>query len=260
MLEPWAWQHKKWKKWPYFYLFETRHLNGADVALAASDLEARNLRAYARRTRVKTIPLALPQDVPPEYDAARYELGWKPHETVLVYLSRVHEKKGLHVLLKALSCISEPSHTRLVVVGDGPVDYIRRLSDFEASNASHLPQIDWEGAVWGDRKWRYLQGADLFCLPTHSENFGLVVLEAAQVGTPILTTTSTPWAFLESWDAGIIVEPTVEAVHDGLMRFFRTFAWSAEKREALAARIRRRFDLEKVGAQYIDTYQSLTHT
>ena len=43
------------------------------------------------------------------------------------------------------------------------------------------------GAVWGEERWKYFQGADLFCLPTHSENFGLAVLEACQVGTPALT-------------------------------------------------------------------------
>ena len=253
-----AWNHKKWKKRPYFYGVERFHLNGADSVFATSDLEAQNLNAFvANTTQVRTIPLALPNDVRPDYSAARDQLEWEAGETVLLYLSRIHEKKGMHLLLDALTGISTHDRVRLVVVGDGPEKYVQRLKDFEAKISEQLPQIDWEGAIWGDEKWRYLQGADLFCLPTQSENFGLVVLEAAQVGTPILTTTSTPWRFLESWGAGLIVEPTMEAVRDGLIRFFGNPEWSFDERRAFADRIRGRFSLSTVGEQYVEAYQTV---
>ena len=68
------------------------------------------------------------------------------------------------------------------------------LRRFAERTPPHCRRIEWKGAVWGEARWPYFQGADLFCLPTHSENFGLAILDACQVGTPALTTTETPWS------------------------------------------------------------------
>ena len=260
MLEPWAWNHKRWKKRPYYHLFESAHLNGAQAVLATSDLEANNLSSFIDAAPIVPIPLALPDDVPPDYEAARRELGWPDDETVLVYLSRVHEKKGMHVLLQALAGLDDvPHRTRLVVVGDGPDDYLDRLHRIATEHAATLPSVDWIGPVWGEKKWRYLQGADLFCLPTHSENFGLVVLEASQVGTPVLTTNQTPWGFLEDWNAGIVTVPELDAVRDALRRFFDAFSWDDAARRRFAERTRARFNLSVVGPQYVDLYHAASN-
>ena len=260
MLEPWAWNHKRWKKKPYYHLFEQSHLNGAEAVLATSALETQNLRPFVKAPLITSIPLALPDDVPPDYAAARYNLGWPDDETVLVYLSRVHEKKGMHLLLQALAGVDEvPKRTRLVVVGDGPDNYLDRLHRIATQHEASLPPIDWVGPIWGEKKWRYLQGADLFCLPTHSENFGLVVLEASQVGTPVLTTNQTPWGFLENWDAGIVTAPESDAVRDGLRRFFDTFSWDSAARRRFAERTRERFDLSVVGPQYVEVYRRVSN-
>src|SRR5258708_4640322 len=56
MLEPWAWKHKRWKKWPYFMLFERRFLRRANLLLAAAQPEAEHLRARCPGVRVETLP------------------------------------------------------------------------------------------------------------------------------------------------------------------------------------------------------------
>src|SRR5262249_265438 len=75
MLEPWAWKHKRWKKWPYFLLIERRHLQRAASLLATSDLEAGNLRRFFPRSRCSVIPLGLPDSRLPDYALARQRLG-----------------------------------------------------------------------------------------------------------------------------------------------------------------------------------------
>ncbi|MCS4149366.1 glycosyltransferase involved in cell wall biosynthesis [Salinibacter ruber] len=259
MLEPWAWAHKKWKKWPYYLLVERRHLQGAGRVLATSDLEAQNLAEFVPADQVHTIPLALTEDVGPNCAAARAQRGWPSDETVLVYLSRLHEKKGMHELLKGVAALpaEQTESLRLVVVGDGPSEYRERLRRIEDEHNEQLPRIDWEGAVWGEEKWTYLQGADLFCLPTHSENFGLVVLEACQVGTPVLTTPGTPWQFLEDWNSGLIAEPDPESLRSALDTYLSSFGWTTEDRHRLAGRTRDRFGLSTVGPQYVDLYQTV---
>ena len=260
MLEPWAWRHKRWKKWPYYQLLEQFHLRGAAHVLATSPQEADNLKSFVPEKLIRTIPLAITEDVGPDYEAARNRRGWGDDEDVLVYLSRLSEKKGMHLLLKSLASLpaEQTEGLRLVVGGDGPERYRERLRRIEKTHADALPPIDWEGPVWGDEKWTYLQGADLFCLPTHSENFGLVVLEACQVGTPVLTTTGTPWGFLDDWGGGLIAEPDESSLRPALDRYTTSFSWSTEDREQLASRTRDRFSLSTVGAQYVGMYREVS--
>jgi glycosyltransferase involved in cell wall biosynthesis len=256
MLEPWAWRHKRWKKWPYYQLVERFHLQGADRVLATSPLEADNLTGFVPEDSIHVLPLAITETVGPDYEAARGRRDWAADEDVLVYLSRLSEKKGMHLLLESLAALplERTDRLRLVVVGDGPADYRERLRRIEKVHAEALPPIDWEGPVWGDEKWTYLQGADLFCLPTHSENFGLVVLEACQVGTPVLTTTGTPWGYLEDWDSGLVAEPNAASLRTALERYVTSFSWATEDREQLATRTRDRFALSTVGARYVKMY------
>src|SRR5207249_723545 len=196
MLEPWAWRHKWWKKWPYFLLVERRHLARATCLLATSENEAEQLRRFYPKKKISVVPLGLTGTAKPDYNKARGQLGWKDDECVLLFLSRIHPKKGLDILLHALFSLGMdlPPKTRLAIVGGGDPAYVKTLQNYCANSAAALPQIDWIGEVWGEERWKFFQGADLFCLPTHSENFGLAILESCQVGTPALTTRATPWA------------------------------------------------------------------
>src|SRR2546423_6144302 len=245
MLEPWAWKHKRWKKWPYFQFFEKRHLAGARRLIATSDAEANNLRALLPSSHCAVVPLGLTSaSKGPDYQRAREALGWNDSEQIILFLSRIHTKKGLHLLLGALARIGPEltQSARLVIVGGGEHAYVRKLKRFHAHNRSRLPRIDWIGEVWTDEKWMYLQGADLFCLPSYSENFGLAILEALQVGTRVLTTNQTPWGTFLSSDAGHVVDPTQEAIASALMeQLTKATPWSLRQRDSLAEKIHRKF-------------------
>lgn len=260
MLEPWARRKKWWKKWPYFQLVEKRWIAGAACVLATGKPEADRLAHFFPRNRIGSLPLGLTADKRPHYAGARKRLGWKPEETVLLFLSRIHEKKGLDLLLTALAELhgTVPGATRLVVVGpeEQPV-YAARCRDLIAQNAGRLPPVAWIGAVWGEDRWSYFQGADLFCLPTHSENFGVAVLEACQVGTPALTTTETPWADTLTAGRGYIARPEVAAIRAKLAGFFAELRWTPEQRQALSAWAWSEFDWARLGPRYATLYESL---
>lgn len=246
MLEEWAWKHRWWKKFPYWHLVEKRWMRHAACVLATAEPEAARIREFLPATRIETLPLGLTGAARPDYEGARAKLGWARGERVLLYLSRIHEKKGLDLLLGALVDLhgSVPPGTRLVIVGpDEQPNYAARCRAYASEHAAQLPHVEWRGAVWGEERWTYLQGADLFCLPSHSENFGLAVLEAVQVGTPALTTTGTPWATaLQS--RGFICEATRREVAAALTRFFASpppgrvalsqWAWATYHWDALA--------------------------
>ena len=260
MLEPWARRKKWWKKWPYFQLIEKRWIAKAACVLATAQPEADRLAHFFPRSRIESLPLGLTAEKRPDHAAARARLGWGTEETVLLFLSRIHEKKGLDLLLRALAELhgTLPSATRLVIVGpEEQPEYAARCREFIAQNAQRLPRTDWLGAVWGEDRWSYFQGADLFCLPTHSENFGLAVLEACQVGTPALTTTETPWADTLGSGRGFIARPEVAGIRAQLARFFSEPPGSAEERAALAAWAWENYDWAKLAPRYAALYAGL---
>ncbi len=260
MLEPWAWRHKWWKKLPYWHLVEKGWTRRAACVLATAEPEGARLRRFFPRTRTESLALGMTGDARPDYTAARAQLGYAEGETVLLYLSRIHEKKGLDLLLHALAELhgTLPAHARLVIVGpEEQPAFAARCRDFAARHAARLPRIEWLGAVWSEERWRYFQSADLFCLPTHSENFGLAVLEACQVGTPALTTTETPWASTLAGGRGFIAQPEQESVRAQLALFFQTER-SAEKRAALADWAWANFHWDALATHYAALYASLS--
>ena len=257
MLEPWAWRHKRWKKWPYFHLVEKRHLARASAVLATAPQEARRLRGFLPGQRIETLPLGMTGGAKPDYQRARGHLGWTDDERVLLFLSRIHVKKGLDLLLHALASMELSAPSRLVIVGAGEPGYVAQLRRFAEENLRALPRIDWVGAVWGEERWKYFQGADLFCLPSHSENFGLAVLEACQVGTPVLTTIETPWAEELAGGRGFICTPHMEDVRRELARFFAHDRGTPEARAALAEWAWKRFHWDALAERYVAFYRSL---
>ncbi len=257
MLELWALNHKRWKKEPYYHTVEKRHLRRAKAVLATAPKEAKRLRELLPDVRVEVLPLGLTGETRPDYEAARAHLGWAPEERVLLFLSRIHVKKGLDLLFHALAETTLPERTRLVIVGGGSPTYEAELRALAARLGDRLPRIDWIGELWTEARWKYFQGADLFCLPSHSENFGLAVLEACQVGTPVLTTTTTPWADEIGSDQGYIAEPTVESLHPQLTRFFAAGPWLPEDRVALAAWAWGKFHWSALTPRYLDLYRGL---
>ncbi|MEQ1851594.1 MAG: glycosyltransferase [Chthoniobacteraceae bacterium] len=260
MLEPWARRHKWWKKWPYFHLVEKPWIQTAACILATGEPEAGRLRCMFPRGRVESLPLGLTAATRPGYEDARRALGWGADETVLVFISRIHVKKGLDLLLAALAGIdgARRAKTRLVIVGpEEQPAYAARCREFAVRNAAGLPRIDWPGAVWGDARWPYFQGADLFCLPTHSENFGLAVLEALQVGTPALTTTGTPWAASLTDGCGFIATPDQHGIRTQLENFFSRLRSTPAQRTALSEWAWGNFDWSILAPRYVALYASL---
>ena len=259
MLEPWAMNHKAWKKWPYYWLVEKRFLSGAACLFATSTMEAGHIAKLLPDSRIESIPLGLASGEQQAYHEARSRLGfWK--KPVLLFLSRIHPKKGLDLLLQALVEMKDPRlvDCQLVVVGGGEERYLKKLKSFCFTHAKRLPAISWAGEIWGDAKWDYLKGADLFCLPSHSENFGMAVLESMQVGTPVLTTDRTPWGEYAGSEGFYIGTPDAGSVCQGLLDWLDSGGWTEEQRHKMASETHKRFNWSRLVPQYMDVYGDVT--
>lgn len=208
MLDPWALNHRKWKKRLAWRAYARRDLLGAAAIHATAELEA----GYVKRALGKHGPpvIVVPNGVElpgKEFFSRCYEgrggnlLNEKklrdPSGSVrkeprrLVFLSRIHQKKGVLDLINAFGDMN-PEGWELVIAGNddgGHEADCKRL----ASRQPNRERIRFWGPVGDADKWDLYRSADLFVLPSYSENFGIVVGEALGMGIPVITTTATPW-------------------------------------------------------------------
>lgn len=186
-------------------------------ATAASEYE--EIRRLGFRQPVAVIPNGI--DIPDLRPIARKE------PRTLLFLGRIHPKKGLDMLLSAWRVVQERfPEWQLRIVGPDNGGYLadmRRLA-----GEMHLKRIEFSGALHGAQKLSAYREADLFVLPTYSENFGLVVAEALAVGVPTIVTRGAPWAGIELRQAGwwidIGIDPLVVCLEDALARSPETLA------------------------------------
>lgn len=133
----------------------------------------------------------------------------------LLYLSRIHTDKRLDLLLEAWKRL-EQEHPNWDLLIYGPLDgeYPPKMVAY-ARNLG-LERAYFKGGVFGEAKDRVYGAADLFVLPTHTENFGLAIAEALSCGTPVITTKGAPWRELETYGCGWWVDESASALYDSL--------------------------------------------
>ena len=118
------------------------------------------------------------------------------------------------MLLQAWNRV-RPEGWRLRIVGPDETNHVRELRQ-QVQKLGLEAVIEFVGPVSDREKWSYYREADLFVLPTHSENFGVVVAEALAAGTPVLTTRGAPWQDLLHYDCGWWTEINTDAIADAL--------------------------------------------
>jgi glycosyltransferase involved in cell wall biosynthesis len=221
--------HRRWKKKAAWLLYQRRDLSSAKCMHATSPQEAQSFRALGLRQPIIVLPngVSLPESMPARPGGSR-------SERVILFMSRIHPKKGLPLLIEAWRRARVPGWKIRIVGPDegGHAGEVRRL----AREAGLNGDVTVEPAVDDARKWGLLAAADIFILPTYSENFGIVVAEAMAAGLPVITTTGTPWTQLAAWEAGWCVEPKVEEIEAALSSAVRL---SDEQRATMGSRGRK---------------------
>ena len=251
MLAKEALEYSRLKKRLFWHLLQRRAYAGAAAWHATSDQEAAEIRAYGIKAPIAVIPngIDLPE-VLADHAAAR------PRRRLL-FLSRIHPKKGLPVLLDAWSLIAgERPDWDLVIAGADEGGHRAELETCIATEA--IPNVTFTGPLYGEAKTALLKDTDLFVLPTRNENFGIAVAEALAAGIPAVVTTGAPWRGLETERCGWWIdqgrEPLLSALREAT-------ALPAHERRAMGLRGRdwmtRDFGWDRIGQQMCSLYKWL---
>ncbi len=197
MLEPWSLAQKPLKKRLGWMMYQRHDVECSSAVHATAQSEAENLRALGIKAPIALIPhgIDLPTDVP-----ARQPLQRDFNEKTILFLSRIHPKKGLLELVQA--CARLKTRNWKVIIAGPDTDGYQAVIEKAVSSVQLQDKFNFVGPVYGEQKSALFAQADIFVLPTHSENFGLVIAEALAHEVPVITTTGAPWAELNETGCG----------------------------------------------------------
>lgn len=252
MLEPWALKQKRMKKLLALFLYQRKDLNGAAVIHATAESEANSIKELGVSTKVEVIPngTEIPESLFPKPQNEKKRA---------LFLSRIHPKKGLMDLVAAWKQIAPPDW-ECVIAGTNEDGYASEVdSAIRRHGLSECMRL--HPSVDGAEKWSLYRSADLFVLPSHSENFGLVIAEALASAVPVITTVQTPWRELLSHRCGWWIEDNAVALAMAL-REATNLSVSERSEMGLRGRslIQTKYTWPAVAMKLAETYRALITT
>ncbi|MBU9296697.1 glycosyltransferase [Burkholderia multivorans] len=258
MLDPWfnrAYPVKYLKKLLYWLVIERRVVNHAKSIVFTSETErmlARTSFPLYRANEAVTVYGTAPPPPASAQAAPESEPAADPRKIIL-FLGRIHEKKGCDLLIAAFAALGALQREyRLVIAGPDEGGLVERLRG-EVVRLGIERDVTWAGMVKGDDKWNLLRSADVFCLPSHQENFGIAVAEALGCGVPVLITDKVNiWREIVEYGAGYAASDTVDGVTEVLRNWLHTTAETKERmRESALACFNEKFHIEQVALSYL---------
>lgn len=187
-LEPWSMTQKSLRKRVFWQVSGKGMLRRAAAVHYTTDAEKLSTERLLGLNHGKVIALGIETTASASHAKLEQHFPELASEPYMLVLSRLHPKKGLDVLIDAflaLVQVEKFAHWRLVIAGDGPEAYVRKLKAMAGSSAQR-DRIVFTGWLDGEEKDAVLGGASLLVLPSHQENFGLCVMEALSHSVPVL--------------------------------------------------------------------------
>lgn len=262
MLEPWIVNRNRLKKKLGMIFFQRRQLQTALWQTVTAIEEKKHVIQYYSDCKIADVANlnidVIPIGIDSESIAKKCASLKSDGEKYILFLSRIHPKKGIEILLEALCRVREKiAGYKVKIAGEGDSDYVEKLKNFcSENNLNNI--VEFVGGIYGDDKWCMISNASVLVLPTYSENFGLVVAEAMSASIPVITTNTTPWLILADTDSGWCVPVGVEHVADALADFASLSADELQQkgRNAFSV-ISREYSLGMMGEKLMSFYKKM---
>ena len=264
MLDDWSMNQRRAKKRIYLKIAGKRLLEEAAAVHCTAEAEKDQASKWYPKGRSAVVPLIFDLDeyetLPgPEIARNKFASVFPPDSTpVLLFLSRIHIKKGLELLIDTAQQLRDAGTVlKIIIAGTGEQSYEQKLKQLVvAKNLSE--HISFLGFVTGREKISLYQAADVFVLPTSQENWGFVLIEALACSTPLITTKGVDiWPELVSSGGAVIAETTVNAMTEAITDLLQ----DDSKRTLMGAKGRdwvlENLKLEKILSQYEELYSGI---
>jgi glycosyltransferase involved in cell wall biosynthesis len=260
LLCEWSLRQSPRRKEIYLKLIEKANLNNTQAVHLTSRQEQQEIFQLGLSAVNFVLPLGL--FLPNQLTDARYRLrqylNLPTDEPVILFLSRLHPKKGLDYLIPALGKLNHHRFT-FVIAGSGSKEYEAEIESLLVSNKIR-DRTHFVGFVEGETKNIFMQGADLFALTSHSENFAVVVLEALAAGIPVLVTPGVALApVIQQNQLGYVAELDVCAIASALDLYFSNPQAGKDMGNRAQQFIFEKYTWEKMASQmhqiYVDILQ-----
>ena len=249
-LDKWSMNYKKWRKRACWNLYAKRDVQSSLFIHATSDKEKRDLSILSAGNPIEVIPNGISAT---DFQVPKHIDSKGKAKKTLLFLSRIHPKKGLVNLLNAWS-ESSTNGWRLYIAGPSEGNHMNQLR--KLAEKLNLGNVEFHGEVKESEKWKLYFSVDAFVLPSFTENFGLVVGEALSCGLPVLTTTGTPWDRLEKERCGWLVEPTVSSLTEGIRLLISTSTKDLQQMGANGSKfIKDHYCWDKCGIDLLAAYR-----
>ena len=251
--ESWALGQNRFGKKLYGSLTELPLLKAATGIQALTNNEERQVRAMGIDAPVHVVPNGVidgqfSKDALPLWQ----QIGLKEPTPTILFLSRLHPKKGIDVLLRAFALYSQAHRGILVVAGHDAKSGYRQTLENLAKDLGVADKVHFIGEVSGSKKEDVLAGADIFVLSSHSEGLPVAVVEAMAAGLPVVITDGCNIPEVEENGAGIVVDQNPEAIAASI----QLLVSNSERRSVMScharALVKERFTWSAI-AQSLDT-------
>jgi glycosyltransferase involved in cell wall biosynthesis len=233
MLEAWSLKNNWFKKLPAWFFYENQNLKSATAFHATSYEEAQSIRQLNFHQPIAIIPNGVSLshlENQPEREVLANSFPEISNKRWLLFLSRIHPKKGLDNLLLVWQTLANRfSDWHLIIAGPDLIGYQAEL-ELMTAELGLGQKTTFTGMLSGIHKASALGNADLFVLPTHSENFGIAIAESLAYKVPVITTKGAPWQDLESYGCGWWIDNTQQALTDALVEGMEM---SSQKRQLM---------------------------
>ncbi len=255
---------KALRNWFFWHLVERHAVNNADGVLFTCEQElllAR--RTFTQYRPKKELNVGYGVQLPPRYSDKLTQAFHSVYTTRFdrpywLFLSRIHKKKGVDLLIKAYLKLFKENRDlpALVIAGPGlNTAYGKEITSLAQSNS----QISFTGMLVGDAKWGAIYGCEAFILPSHQENFGIAIAEAMACEKPVLITDKVNiWREIEAGGGGLVNTDTEKGIITLLTQWLEL---TETKKKEMAASAKQTYEavftIEKAAIRMAETLKSV---